>query len=392
VNAWPTLALGQVFEIARGGSPRPIEDYITDDPDGINWISISDASESSKFITRTKRRIKPSGEPRSRRVQPGDFLLTNSMSFGRPYIMQTTGCIHDGWLVLRPRREIHADYFYHLLGSDTVYAEFSRLAAGVTVKNLNIDLVSGMKVRVPPVAEQHRIAAILDEADALRAKRRAALAQLDSLAPAIFLDMFGHPVANPKRTAREHLGKLVSIQSGGTPAKERAEYWGAGLPWVSPKDMKVHRITHSIDHVTHRAVTEGGLKRVLAGSILIVVRGMILAHSVPMAIAEREVTINQDMKALRFAASIVPEFGFWCLRAQERDILGDIETASHGTKRLDTDRLAARPILIPERAQQEAFARVITEWESARADMRRHLSAADALFASLQHQAFRGEL
>jgi type I restriction enzyme, S subunit len=89
---------------------------------------------------------------RSRVVQPGDFLLTNSMSFGRPYIMNTSGCIHDGWLVLSPRHQnVSPDFFYHSLGSDFVYAEFVRRAAGATVKNLNIDLVKSVQVPLPPL-------------------------------------------------------------------------------------------------------------------------------------------------------------------------------------------------------------------------------------------------
>jgi hypothetical protein len=83
MSAWPRLPLGEIFEIARGGSPRPIDDYITDADDGVNWISIADASDSAKYIERTKRRIRPEGVARSRLVAPGDFLLTNSMSFGR---------------------------------------------------------------------------------------------------------------------------------------------------------------------------------------------------------------------------------------------------------------------------------------------------------------------
>jgi type I restriction enzyme S subunit len=113
VTRWPEVTLNEVFDIARGGSPRPIDDYVTDSPEGINWVTISDASEASKYITRTKRRIRREGVSRSREVKPGDFLLTNSMSFGRPYIMRTSGCIHDGWLMLSPRRsDVDAHFFY----------------------------------------------------------------------------------------------------------------------------------------------------------------------------------------------------------------------------------------------------------------------------------------
>src|SRR3990167_2376017 len=100
---WQTKRLEEVCEIARGGSPRPIESYFTDSPDGINWIKIGDAKEGEKYIYSTEQKIKPEGLSKTRLVKEGDFILSNSMSFGRPYIMKTKGCIHDGWLVLHDK-------------------------------------------------------------------------------------------------------------------------------------------------------------------------------------------------------------------------------------------------------------------------------------------------
>lgn len=156
--SWPQVKLESIFDIARGGSPRPIDDYITDADDGVNWISIKDASNSAKYIEKTKLKIKPEGLSKTRMVKPGDFLLTNSMSFGRPYIMRTTGCIHDGWLVLSgdPER-VDSNYFYHLLGSDLLKRRFSALAAGAVVKNLNIDLVKGVGVGFVQAALERRV-------------------------------------------------------------------------------------------------------------------------------------------------------------------------------------------------------------------------------------------
>lgn len=162
---WQTKTLGDACQIARGGSPRPIQEFLTNDPDGVNWVKISDASASGKFIYETKEKIKPSGVSRSRLVKPGDFLLSNSMSFGRPYIMQTTGCIHDGWLVLSDYEQcFDQSFLYYLLGSPVVFDQFDRLAAGSTVRNLNIELASRVSLPVPSLPEQHRIVAILDEA------------------------------------------------------------------------------------------------------------------------------------------------------------------------------------------------------------------------------------
>ncbi|MHB8915152.1 MAG: restriction endonuclease subunit S [Thiobacillus sp.] len=164
-EGWNTRTLGAACRIARGGSPRPIQEFMTDDPDGVNWVKISDATASGKFIYETKEKIKPSGVSRSRFVKPGDFLLSNSMSFGRPYIMQTTGCIHDGWLVLSDyEKSFDQSFLYHLLGSPVVFEQFDRLAAGSTVRNLNIELASRVSLPVPPLPEQQRIVGILDQA------------------------------------------------------------------------------------------------------------------------------------------------------------------------------------------------------------------------------------
>ena len=120
--------LVEVLDIARGGSPRPIDSFLTEDLTGVNWIKISDATSSKKYITETAQRIKSEGVSRSRLVNPGDFLLSNSMSFGRPYIMATTGCIHDGWLVLSNNKKLlNQDYLYFVLGSKYIYEQFNRI-------------------------------------------------------------------------------------------------------------------------------------------------------------------------------------------------------------------------------------------------------------------------
>ena len=157
-DSWKWVKLNDLAEIARGGSPRPIQDYITEDKDGINWIKIGDTSEESKYITSAKEKIKPEGKRHSRFVHAGDFLLTNSMSFGRPYILKIDGCIHDGWLVFANIKEcILQDYLYYALSSAYIYETFSNVAAGSTVKNLKSDTVKQVTFPLPPLPEQQRI-------------------------------------------------------------------------------------------------------------------------------------------------------------------------------------------------------------------------------------------
>lgn len=162
---WQLKTLDELCHVVRGGSPRPIQNFLTSSPDGINWVKISDATASGKYIYETKEKIRPEGVSRSRLVKPGDFLLSNSMSFGRPYIMRTSGCVHDGWLVLSDRSgEFDQNYLYHFLSSEEAYKQFDQLATGSTVRNLNIDSAKKVRVPLPPLPEQKRIVTILDEA------------------------------------------------------------------------------------------------------------------------------------------------------------------------------------------------------------------------------------
>ena len=157
-EGWVWCTIGDVADVARGGSPRPIDRYLTDDSSGVNWIKISDAEQGGKYINSTRQRIIPEGVSRSRFVHSGDFLLTNSMSFGRPYILNIDGCIHDGWLVISPiHTALYKDYFYYLLSSDYAYQQFSDQASGAVVSNLNKDKVADALIPLPSISEQKRI-------------------------------------------------------------------------------------------------------------------------------------------------------------------------------------------------------------------------------------------
>ena len=163
-ESWEWVRLGSVLEIARGGSPRPIQQYLTTEPDGINWIKIGDTDKGGKYIYKTKEKIRPEGVTKSRMVHSGDFLLTNSMSFGRPYILKTDGCIHDGWLVLSNRFDCYSvDFLYYILSSPFAYYQFCESVSGAVVKNLNSDKVSNALFPLPPLNEQRRIVQRIEE-------------------------------------------------------------------------------------------------------------------------------------------------------------------------------------------------------------------------------------
>ena len=165
---WPMVAIGDLCVVERGASPRPIHAHITDAPDGVNWIKIGDAEVGGKYITQTKERITPEGATKSRRVKPGDFVLSNSMSFGRPYIMAIEGCIHDGWLLLRDISDnLDRDFLYNILGSNAVLQQFEQVATGGVVNNLNSKLVRNVTIPLPHLSVQREIVAELEAERAL---------------------------------------------------------------------------------------------------------------------------------------------------------------------------------------------------------------------------------
>lgn len=181
-NGWDVKKLGSLCTIERGGSPRPIKDFITEAEDGINWIKIGDAKEGSIFIDSTAEKIKPEGMKKSRFVRKGDFILSNSMSFGRPYILRVDGCIHDGWLVIRDDNHIFDKYFlFYFLSSQNVYKEFKRLAVGGVVNNLNSSMVRALNVFVPPITTQQEFANKVEAIESAKVELSAQITEMQNL-------------------------------------------------------------------------------------------------------------------------------------------------------------------------------------------------------------------
>ena len=150
------------MNICRGASPRPIEKYITVENNGVNWIKIGDISPKENVIKCTKEKITIEGAKHSRYVRKGDLILSNSMSFGRPYILEIDGCIHDGWLLIQDLEKLFdKKYLCYLLDSDTVKQQYRKYAAGGVVINLNSELVRSVKVYIPNFREQEKIASFL---------------------------------------------------------------------------------------------------------------------------------------------------------------------------------------------------------------------------------------
>jgi type I restriction enzyme S subunit len=160
-KGWGWVRLGSILTLGRGASPRPIDHYTTESNTGVPWIRIGD-TDDSKYVYKTRQKITLEGAKKSVRVTKGDLIMSNSMSFGKPYVLGIDGCIHDGWLYLSFNKKLlNTDYLYYLLLSQQVYYE--QKASGTGVRNLNINRVAEMPISLPPLAEQKRIVEKVDK-------------------------------------------------------------------------------------------------------------------------------------------------------------------------------------------------------------------------------------
>lgn len=237
---WEVKKLVDVCIVERGSSPRPIDKYTTNDEDGVNWIKIGDTKGVDKYIFSTKEKITKEGALKSRYVKEGDFILSNSMSFGRPYIMKTDGYIHDGWFVLRLHDFIDTEFFYHLLSSPLVNEQFHKLASGSVVKNISGDLVKKVILPIPPLPEQQRIVAVLDEVFDGIAKAKANAEQNLKNAQELF-ESYLQSVFETKGEGWEEkrLGEISKINYGYT---EKASFEEIGPKFLRITDIQDNNV------------------------------------------------------------------------------------------------------------------------------------------------------
>lgn len=381
-EGWTYKRLGDICTIERGGSPRPIDAFITTEDNGLNWIKIGDAVEGSKYISSTKEKIKPEGLKKTRFVHKGDFILSNSMSFGKPYILNIDGCIHDGWLVIHDGNDtFDKSFLYYLLGCPNMYKEFKRLAVGGVVNNLNSKVVRDVIVPVPPLQEQERIVAELDLLTEIIDKQKQQLKELDTLAQSIFYDMFGNPVDNDKGWALETIEKVCSsIVRGPFGSALKKEYF------VEKNDStyKVYEQKHAIQKnasIGSYYISEDkfqSLKRfeVHCGDIIMSCSGTIgELFEIPMG-SEKGV-MNQAL--LKFTLNrAINKLYFLHLMDFVKDSFEKKGTGLQNIGSVGT--IKAMRIALPPIQIQESFAKKIQSIESQKQSINRSIAESQKLF------------
>ncbi|MBH2009261.1 MAG: restriction endonuclease subunit S [Xanthomonadaceae bacterium] len=289
--------------------------------------------------------------------------------------------VSTGFAVVRPLGFIHSGFLGYALQNTAFIDAVVANSTGVSYPAINPTSLICLAVCYPKdKKEQQQIAAFLDwktgQIDALITKKKELMDKLKEKRLAVITQAVtkGLNPAAPLRDSGipwlgcvpEHwevipLGFLMTMSGGMTPSMAKSEYWEGEIPWVTPKDMKQSRISDSIDHLTEKALEETSISLIPVNAVLVVVRGMILAHSFPTAITEAPVTINQDMKALRCEDQLEVEFLFWCLTGLAKVLSNLAQESAHGTRKIETETLKKFAFPVPPLAEQNAIKRHLEE-------------------------------
>lgn len=392
MSAWPMFRLGECAEIVSGATPSTSEPSYWGG--GISWATPKDLSElDGIYIADTPRKITDRGlQSCAAAVLPPESVLFSSRApIGHVAINTMPMATNQGFKSFIPNRDrLDAKYLYYWLRANRQYLE--SLGNGATFKEVSKAVVSRIEIPLPPLPEQQRIAAVLDKADALRAKRRAAIQKLDELTQAIFLDMFGDPIANPRRFPMRPLIDLVDrarpISYGILmPGPDQS----IGINYVRVIDMQDGGINLSGIRKTTIEISNNFRRSLLkTGDLLMSIRGHVGRFAVVPAELDGA-NITQDTARLSVTGAD-PVFVRECLRTQGFQYWMRQRTKGVAVRGINLGDVKVMPIITPQATEQERFARSARKIDQLRQRAGTALKESNSLFACLQQRAFRSEL
>ena len=387
---WKVITLGNCAQIFRGGSPRPIQDYLTTSDQGINWIKIGDVDANAKYIDSTEEKIIPEGVSRSRMVYEGDLILSNSMSFGRPYIMNIEGCIHDGWLVIQKYDKIFfKDYLYYVLSSELTMQQYVAMAAGSSVQNLNKEKVSNVVLPCPNITEQKKIAEALSNIDGLISNLQKSISK--------------------KTDVRQ--GALQLLMSG----KKRA--YGFSKPWrvvsfddictinapmVNPQESQYAFLPHigneSIDKHTGKLLSYNKVidDNLISGKYYFtendVLYGKINPQFGKVAFPQFEGLCSADMYPITCKDGIIPQYLKQVLLTYDFLQFTISLSLRSGMPKVNRKELSEYKFLLPEIEEQKRITSILTDMDSEIAILEEKLSKYQKVKQGMMEELLTGKV
>ena len=395
-TGWQIQPLENVVTVRNGGTPKSkVKEYWGDE---VEWLTPKDMGKMDGiYISSTPRKITELGLSKcSAKLAPANSVIMSTRApIGHLAINTVPMSFNQGCRGMTPSEALDIKYLFYFLSSNV--PELNALGTGATFKELSSGALKNFPIPIPPLEEQKRIVAILDEAfeglDRARAHTEANLQNARDLFSGLLRKIFMEGQENDVSITT--LGEVVSMKGGGTPSKKNDKFWNGTIPWVSPKDMKFEYISKSRDHITEDALVKSAANEIPVGSSLIVVRSGILARTVPTGVTTVRLAVNQDIKALIPSSKIHSEYLGYFMRAVE-PVLLDKVTRGATVHRLATDSLKELEIHLPTISKQQKNVDIIRKQDVATENLVAHyqtkLADLDDLRQSLLQKAFAGEL
>jgi type I restriction enzyme S subunit len=393
---WTTARLGEVTELVGGGTPARTEAAFFGAD--IDWVTPSDLSPIGEVRTlgdvAEKLSRKGLANSSAKELPPGTVLFSSRASIGKIAVTDRRCCTNQGFAnFIACSDKLDPWYLAYFLAMKI--PEIEALAGTTTFKEVSRRKLRDFPITFPSLPEQRRIVLHIQECmeriDEIRMLRRETRRESRAIFRSTVCETYT-ALLNTVRPAP--LGKLAAAIGGGTPDRRHPEYWNGVIPWVSPKDMKVFQLEDSEEHISEEGLRASAAKLIQSPAVLFVVRGMILAHTLPVAVTQVPVAINQDMKALQAKPGCRTEFLAYMVRGAESQLLGKVEIAGHGTRRLQTKHWMVTPIPVPSLKKQDNIVKFLRRAEACCAEAVSIVDGTDvkALGAAVLRMAFSDEL
>ena len=392
---WQTGNLGDVCDVVGGGTPSKDKPafYSGDIP----WATVRDLKQ--EVITSTEFKItKDAVKSSATNIIPsGNVIIATRVGLGKVCLLGQDTAINQDLRGIVPldTTKLNVRFLFWWLKSiaHVIVAE----GTGATVQGVKLPFVKALQVPLPSPQEQQRIVGILDEAfdgiDVAKANAEKNLQNARALFESYLQSIF---TQRGEGWREKRLDEACTFSSGGTPSKSNSGYWSGEIPWISGRDMKSTQLFDSLLHISRSAVDESSTRMAPAGTLLILVRGMGLAHGAQIAELMVPCAFNQDIRAIHPEPGLIPRYLLFALRDRINSSNNVLSSAAHGTLKIDSDELKRVMIPVSSRGHQLKVVATIDslseETRRLESIYQRKFTALDDLKKSLLHQAFSGAL
>jgi len=382
------VALSDCCEIISGSTPSRLKsEYWNGD---INWFTPKDLSGiKSKYVAESPEKITQLGidSCSAKLLPPQSLLLSSRAPIGHLAVSTLEACTNQGFKSLLPNDNVDVEYLFYAIKK--IVPQLQDLGNGATFKEISKATLSRVKIPLPPLPEQKKIASILDAADSLRQKDQQLIEKYTALSQSWFLELFGDPVSNPMGWDKKRLKEVGVIYTGNTPSRENLQYYGNDIEWIKTNNINTPNmyLTSAVEHLSEAGLKVG--RSVESGSLLVTCIAGSKSVIGNVAIADRKVAFNQQINSFTpFNGNVL--FFYSLFIAGKKHIQSFSTNGMKGM--INKSKFESIDFIIPPITLQNQFAERIQAIEAQKQQAQASLQKSEDLFNSLLQRAFKGEL